>query len=66
MDGVTRDNAKTKAPTRLIVPLSLSLSVVLYRCCTTAINDMFAFMFDNKNAFASYRIALDQIKPNPF
>lgn len=27
---------------------------------------MFAFMFDNKNAFASYRIALDQIKPNPF
>lgn len=57
-----KDNAKTNAPTRLIVPLSLYLSV--YRCCTTAINDMFAFMFDNKNAFASHWIVSDRIKSN--
>lgn len=34
---------------------------IVYWWCIIAINDMFSFMFDNKNAFASQRIASNQI-----
>lgn len=52
---VAKDNAK-------LPPKHSRLCLTRSICCTTAINDLFAFMFDNKNAFASHRIGSHQIK----